>query len=159
MSNEHPVFSDKLDASGLRIAIVVSRFNRQITDRLLAGAQSALEEHGADPGAIEVYSVPGALEIGTVASALVRHRRPDVLVCLGCVVRGGTAHFEYVCDNAMRLIARIAARGDVGVGNGLLTVDTIVQAQERAGGSHGDKGREAALTALEVARTIQMIRA
>ncbi len=159
MSNEHPTFRpEELDASDLRCSVVVSRFNQRITDLLLDGALTALGECGARQDEIEVVSVPGALEIGTAAEALIRNRQPDLMVCLGCVIRGGTAHFDFVCREAMRAIGAIARRGDIAIGNGLLTVDTIVQAQERVGGSHGHKGREAALTAVEVAHTLRRIR-
>lgn len=157
MSDDSPDLQGKVDASGLRIAIVVSRFNQKITDRLLDGALEALTSHGADAKAIEVVHVPGALEIATVAARLIEKRELDVLICLGCVIQGGTAHFEHVCRGAMEAICNIASRGDIAVGNGLLTVDTIVQAEERAGGSHGHKGFEAALVAVEVAQTLKGI--
>ncbi len=157
MSDEAPNLDGSVDATGLRIAIVVSRFNRRITDKLLDGALDALISHGADSKDIEVFTVPGALEIGTVAARLVQRGGLDALVCLGCVIQGGTAHFEYVCRGAMQAISDIAARGDIAVGNGVLTVDSIVQAEERTGGSHGHKGREAALVAVEVAQTLKTI--
>jgi len=157
MSDDSPDLQGKVDASSLRIAIVVSRFNQKITDRLLDGALEALTSHGADATAIEVVHVPGALEIATVAARLIEKRELDVLICLGCVIQGGTAHFEHVCRGAMEAICNIAARGDIAVGNGLLTVDTIVQAEERAGGSHGHKGFDAALVAVEVAQTLKRI--
>jgi len=157
MSNDAPNLAGSVDAHGLHIAIVVSRFNQKITDKLLDGALEALEAHGADTAKIEVVSVPGALEIGTVAARLVQRGDIDVLVCLGCVIQGGTAHFEHVCTGAMQAISNLAARGDIAVGNGLLTVDTIIQAEERTGGSHGHKGAEAALVAVEVAQTLKRI--
>jgi len=157
MSEDTPDLQGKVDANDLRVAIVVSRFNKKITDKLLDGALEALTSHGADAKMIEVVSVPGALEIGTVAARLVQRGDLDVLICLGCVIQGGTAHFEHVCRGAMQAICNIAARGDIAVGNGLLTVDTIVQAEERAGGSHGHKGVEAALVAIQVAQTLKGI--
>ncbi|MDQ6963879.1 MAG: 6,7-dimethyl-8-ribityllumazine synthase, partial [Mariprofundales bacterium] len=125
MSDDRADLRGEVDASGLRIAIVVSRFNQKITDKLLDGAVDALTAHGADERMIEVVSVPGALEIGTVAARLVQRGGVDLLICLGCVIKGGSAHFEHVCREAMRAIAAIAARGDIAVGNGLLTVDTV----------------------------------
>jgi len=157
MSSDAPDLAGTVDASGLRIAIVVSRFNQKITDKLLDGALDALTSHGADAKMIEVVSVPGALEIGTVAARLVQRGGLDVLICLGCVIQGGTAHFEFVCQGAMQAISNLAARGDIAVGNGLLTVDNIVQAEERSGGSHGHKGETAALVAVEVAQTLRKI--
>ena len=101
--------------------------------------------------------VPGAFEIGTIAAKMVATGRFDAIVCLGCVIRGDTAHFDYVCQGAMDAIGKIAQRGDVGVGNGVLTVDSEEQARERIGGAHGHKGEEAALTAVEVARQLQAL--
>ncbi|MDX8408949.1 MAG: 6,7-dimethyl-8-ribityllumazine synthase [Mariprofundales bacterium] len=156
MSEDAPDLQGTVDASGLKIGIVVSRFNQGITDKLLEGALEVLAEHDADQKLIEVVSVPGALEIGTVAAKLAQNG-VDVLICLGCVIRGGTSHFEYVSENVMRAVGDLAARGDVAVGNGVLTLDNIIQAQERTGGSHGHKGKEAALVAVEVAQTLKRL--
>jgi len=151
MSLDAPRFSGAVDASGLRIGIVVSRFNGEITEALLEGAVNALKEHGTSDSDMRVVHVPGALEIGTIASRMAQSGQYDAVVCLGCVIRGGTAHFEYVCRGAMDAVSGVAQRGDVGVGNGVLTVDTIEQARDRVGGRHGHKGAEAALTAVEMA--------
>jgi 6,7-dimethyl-8-ribityllumazine synthase len=151
VSLDAPHLAGSVDASGLSVGIVVSRFNGAITEALLDGAVEALKTHGADAAAIRVVHVPGAFEIGTIAA------RFDAIVCLGCVIRGDTAHFEYVSQGAMDAIGRVAQRGDVGVGNGVLTVDTAEQARERVGGAHGHKGVEAALTAVEVARALQQL--
>ena len=156
MSEDAPNLHGKVDASGFKIGIVVSRFNQGITDTLLEGALEALAEHGADQKLIEVVSVPGALEIGTVAAKLVQNG-VEVLICLGCVIRGGTSHFEYVCENVMRTVGNLAARGDVAVGKWVLKLDNVIQAQERTGGSHGHKGKEAALVAVEVAQTLKRL--
>jgi len=155
MSLDAPRFSGTLDASGLRIGIVVSRFNKEITEALLQGATNALKEHGANDADVRVVHVPGALEIGTIAVRMALSGRFDAIVCLGCVIRGGTAHFEHVCRGAMEAVNAVARRGDIGVGNGVLTVDTIEQAKERVGGRHGHKGAEAALTAVEMARLLR----
>jgi len=101
--------------------------------------------------------VPGALEIGTIAARMASTGGYDAIVCLGCVIRGGTAHFDHVCRVSMDMIAAIAARGDLGVGNGVLTVDTHAQAVDRVGGAHGHKGAEAALTAIEVASLLKQL--
>jgi 6,7-dimethyl-8-ribityllumazine synthase len=151
MSLDAPQLAGSVDASGLRIGLIVSRFNEDITDALRDGAISALLEHGAQESDIHVVHVPGALEIGTIAARMANSGRYDALVCLGCVIRGGTAHFEHVCRVSMDMIAEVAARGDIAVGNGVLTVDTYEQAVDRIGGAHGHKGAEAALTAAEVA--------
>jgi len=154
MSLDAPRLSGAVDASGLHIGIVVSRFNGEITEALLEGAVNALKEHGANDSDVRVVHVPGALEIGTIASRMAQSGQYDAIVCLGCVIRGGTAHFEHVCRGAMDAISTVAQRGDIGVGNGVLTVDTIDQARDRVGGRHGHKGAEAALTAVEMARLI-----
>ncbi len=155
MSLEAPQLAGNVDAAGLSIGIVVSRFNASITERLLDGALAVLKEHGADEKSIRVVHVPGAFEIGTIAARMAANGTYDAIVCLGCVIRGDTAHFEYVCQGTMDAIGRVAQRGDVGVGNGVLTVDSVEQARERIGGIHGHKGAEAALTAVEVARLLQ----
>ncbi len=151
MSLDAPQLAGSVDASGLRIGLIVSRFNEDITNALRDGAITALLEHGARESDMHVVHVPGALEIGTIAARMANSGRYDALVCLGCVIRGGTAHFEHVCRVSMDMIADVAARGDIAVGNGVLTVDTYEQAVDRIGGVHGHKGAEAALTAVEVA--------
>ncbi len=157
MSLDAPHLAGHVDASGLRVGIIVSRFNADITEALLIGALSALKEHGSSDGDLTVVHVPGAFEIGTIAARMATTGRFDAIVCLGCVIRGDTAHFDYVCQGAMDAIGKIAQRGDVGVGNGVLTVDSVEQARERIGGAHGHKGEEAALTAVEVARQLQAL--
>ncbi len=157
MSLDAPRLSGTVDASGLHIGIVVSRFNGEITEPLLKGAVHALKEHGAHDSDMRVVHVPGALEIGAIASRMAQSGSYDAIVCLGCVIRGGTAHFEHVCRGAMDAISFVARRGDIGVGNGVLTLDTIEQARDRVGGSHGHKGAEAALTAVEMARLLKCL--
>jgi len=157
MSLDAPHLSGTVDATGLKIGIVVSRFNEDITSELAKGAVSALIEHGATNENIDVFHVPGALEVPTVASALYETERYDALVCLGCVIKGGTAHFEHVCRVAMDSIGRLAQIGEIPVTNGILTVDTHAQAVERIGGSHGHKGEEAALTAVEISAILKKI--
>lgn len=154
MSLDAPRLSGTVDASGLHIGIVVSRFNGEVTEALLEGAVNALKEHGASDSDMRVVHVPGALEIGAIASRMAQSGQYDAVVCLGCVIRGGTAHFEYVCRGAMDAVSHVAQRGDIGVGNGVLTVDTIEQARDRVGGGHGHKGAEAALTAVEMSRLL-----
>ena len=154
MSLDAPSFDSQLDAAGLRIGIVVARFNADITERLLEGAQAALLAHGAAEEDIRVARVPGALEIPAVAARMAETGF-DAIVCLGCVIRGGTAHFDHVCRVAMDGIGRVAELARAGVGNGVLTVDTREQALERVGGAHGHKGEEAALTAVEMAHLLR----
>jgi len=157
MSLDAPHLAGNVDATGLRIGIIASRFNADITDALLAGALSALKEHGAHDDDLHVLRVPGALEIPTIASALFYTGNFDALVCLGCVIKGDTAHFDHVCRVAMDSIGRMAETGELAISNGILTVDTHAQAVERIGGAHGHKGEEAALTAVEIARMIEAL--
>ncbi len=157
MSLDAPHLNGSVDASGLRVGIVVSRFNSDITEALRSGAVSALLQHGCQKEDMTTIYVPGAFEIGTIAVKMADSGRFDAIVCLGCVIRGDTAHFDYVCQGAMDAIGKVAQRGDVGVGNGVLTVDSSEQAYERIGGAHGHKGEEAALTAVEVARQLQAL--
>jgi len=157
MSLDAPRFSGDLDAGGLRIGVVVSRFNSAITEALFRGAIHALKEHGANNSDIRAVHVPGALEIGTIASRMAQSGQYDAIVCLGCVIRGGTAHFDYVCRGVMDAISVVAQRGDIGVGNGVLTVDTMDQASDRVDGKYGHKGADAALTAVEMARLLEKL--
>lgn len=140
-----------LDARGKRFAIVASRFNESVVDRLLAGARETLERRGAAPGAIAVYRVPGALEIPPVARRLVKGRRFDAVICLGAVIRGATPHFEYVAAESARGVADAGQKGRVPVIFGVLTTNTVRQAVDRARPGPGNKGAEAALAALEMA--------
>ncbi|MFW6080162.1 MAG: 6,7-dimethyl-8-ribityllumazine synthase [Gemmatimonadota bacterium] len=139
-----------LDAAGRQFAIVVSRFNESVTGALLDGARHALVERGADATRIDVYRVPGAWELpGAVARAL-GTARYDAIVAIGCVIRGETPHFDYVAGGAADGLAELARAADVPITFGLLTTDTAEQAAARAGGEHGNKGRDAALAALEM---------
>jgi len=157
MSLDAPHLMGTIDASGMNVGIIVSRFNADITGALLVGALSALKEHGSRDEDLMVIHVPGAFEIGTIAAKMANSGHFDAIVCLGCVIRGDTAHFDYVCQGAMDAIGIIAQRGDIGVGNGVLTLETVEQALERVGGAHGHKGEEAALTAIEVAYQLKYI--
>ncbi len=157
MSLDAPHLSGQVDAAGMNIGIVVSRFNGDITEALLDGAVSALKAHGSSDELLTIVHVPGAFEIGTIAARMAQCGRFDAIVCLGCVIRGDTAHFDYVCQGAMDAIGKVAQRGDVGVGNGVLTLDTHEQALARVGGAHGHKGEEAALTAVEVAQQLKAL--
>jgi 6,7-dimethyl-8-ribityllumazine synthase len=140
-----------LTAEGLRIGIVVSRFNQFITDRLLAGALDALERSGAAAGEIEVVRVPGSFEIPVAAKQLAESRHLDAVICIGCVIRGDTAHYEYVAGEAARGIQ--LAQMDTGVPMifCVLTCENLEQAIDRAGLKMGNKGFEAGLTAMEMA--------
>ena len=139
-----------LDASGLKIGIVVSRFNGFITEHLLNGAIDELVKHGADEGDIEIIRVPGAFEIPLVAKKLCS-RGNDAVVCLGAIIRGETPHFECVANEAARGVASVAREADIPIMFGVLTTDNVQQATDRAGGKRGNKGAEAALAAIEMA--------
>lgn len=138
-------------ARGLRFAVVASRFNEFIVERLLDAAVGTLVKHGAEPGDIEVVRVPGAFEIPLALKRMAASRKHDALIALGCVIRGATAHFDYVAGEAASGIGRVALEHEIPIGFGLLTVDTIEQAVERAGTKGGNKGADAALTAIEMA--------
>src|ERR1700756_1192098 len=142
----------QLSAAGLRIGIVVSRFNNFITDRLLAGALEALEQTGADEKQIEIVRVPGSLEIALAAKKLAAKGRVDSIICIGCVLRGETSHYDYVCSETARGIQ--IAQLDTGVPMAfcVLTCDTLEQAIDRAGLKSGNKGSDAGMAAGERAQ-------
>lgn len=142
---------------GLRIGVALARFNQGVTDRLLAGAMDALVRHGVADDAIDVVTVPGAFELPLCAERMAAAGRYDALVCLGAVVRGETPHFEFVAGEAARGIAEVARRHDLPVAFGVLTTDTVEQALARAGGERGNKGYEAAVTALEMVQVLRVV--
>jgi len=144
----------KLDAEGLRFGIVVGRFNSFISERLLEGALDALVRHGGDGEGIDVVRVPGAFEIPLVTQKMAESGKYDAVICLGAVIRGATPHFEYVSAEAAKGIAQVSLKTGVPVAFGILTTDSIEQAIERAGTKAGNKGFEAAMTAIETARLV-----
>ena len=146
------VVEGKLEAEGLRFGLVVSRFNEALTSRLEDGAIDCLVRHGADPEAISVFRVPGAWEIPMVAARVARDGVFDAVVCIGALVRGGTAHFDLIAAEVAKGIAQTAMSAGVPVTFGVITADTLEQAVERAGTKMGNKGWEAALAAIEMAR-------
>jgi 6,7-dimethyl-8-ribityllumazine synthase len=152
-------YEGRLDASALRIAIVVSRFNETITRQLLEGARDCLRRHGADDRALVVAWVPGAFEIPLAAQRLARSGQYDAVICLGAVIRGATAHFEHVAGQAAAGVARVALETGIPVIFGILTTDTIEQALERSGIKAGNKGFDAALAAIEMASLLGQISA
>lgn len=147
-----------LDATGMRFGIVVSRFNDIVSMPLLEGAVEALEVHGASADDIVVAWVPGAFETPIAAREIAEHGGVDAVVCLGAVIRGDTAHFDYVAGEAARGIATVHATTGVPATFGVLTVDTLEQAMDRAGGEHGNKGAEAAVTAIEMVSLLRELR-
>jgi len=145
------VLEGNLDGNGLRIAIVTSRFNAFITKELLAGARDALRRHGVRDQDVTVVWVPGSFELPQGAALVAQAERHEAIVCLGVVVRGATAHFEYVAGECARGIARVASQTGIPCAFGVLTTDTVEQAIERAGTKAGNKGFDAACTAIEMA--------
>lgn len=141
----------KLDASGLRFGIVVSRFNEFITDRLLRSAYDGLLRSGAQDGDLEIVRVPGAFEIPSAARTLAETRKYDAVICLGCLLRGDTAHYDVIVNEVARGIGQSAQETGVPHAFGVLTCDTLEQAIDRAGLKMGNKGFEAALAAIEMA--------
>ena len=144
-------------ARGLRFGIVASRFNDFIVDRLLEAAVDTLTKHGVAPGDIEVVRVPGAFETPLAIKKLATSRRYQALIALGCVIRGATAHFDYVAGEASRGISHVSLTEEIPVGFGILTVDTIEQAIERAGTKGGNKGVDAALAAIQMANVLRQL--
>jgi len=138
----------------MRIAIVASRFNDFVTDRLLAGAEEALREAGVAGGDVEVLRVPGAFELPITAQRIAETGRVAAVVCLGCLIRGATPHFEYIASACAHGIIAAAAATGVPMAFGVLTTNSVEEALERAGPGEGNKGREAALAALEMARLL-----
>jgi 6,7-dimethyl-8-ribityllumazine synthase len=151
------VFEGQLSATGLRFAIVVSRFNSFITERLLGGAMDALTRAGASADLIDVIKVPGSWEVPMIAAEVARHRY-DAVICLSAVIRGGTPHFDYVAGEAAKGIANVASETGVPVAFGVLTTNTLEQAIDRAGAKGGNKGFDAAMTAIEMANLLRTLR-
>ncbi len=141
----------KLDASGYSFGIVVSRFNEFITRRLLDSAIDCLHRHGRDDKSIDIVNCPGAFEIPQVAQQLALQNKYDAIVCLGCVIRGETPHFEYVANAVSTGLMRVSLEMKTPVAFGVLTTESLEQAIERAGGKGGNKGWDAALAAIELA--------
>jgi 6,7-dimethyl-8-ribityllumazine synthase len=141
----------------LRIGVALARFNQSVTDRLLAGALEGLARHGVASDAIDVATVPGALELPLCVQRLAATGRYDAIVCLGAVIRGETPHFEYVAGEAARGIGEVSRRQDLPIAFGVLTTDTVEQALARAGGERGNKGFEAAVTALEMVQVLRVL--
>lgn len=147
----------KLDGSGLRFAIIVSRFNSFIGERLVEGALDALHRHGTDPTAITTVRVPGAFEIPLVAKRLAATGEYDALICLGAVIRGATPHFDYVASEVSKGIATVSLESGVPIAFGILTTETIEQAIERAGTKAGNKGFDAAVSVIEMVNLLKAI--
>ena len=143
-------YEGKLVSSDMKIGIVVSRFNEFITSKLLGGALDALKRHDIKEKNVEIAWVPGAFEIPLIASKMAKSKKYDAVVCLGCVIRGNTSHYDYVCNEVTKGVAAISLQNDLPVIFGVLTTENIEQAIERAGTKVGNKGFEAATTAIEM---------
>ena len=147
-------YEGNFDARDLRVAVVVSRFNETISKQLLDGALDSLRRHGANEDNLSVTWVPGAYELPLAADRIAGSGAVDAVVCLGAVIRGETAHFEYVAGGAATGIAEVSLRTGVPVAFGVLTTETTEQAENRAGGKMGNKGAEAATAAIEMANLL-----
>jgi 6,7-dimethyl-8-ribityllumazine synthase len=149
------VYEGSLVATGLRVAIVVARFNALVTEQLLAGAADALRRHGVKDADVDVFRCPGTFELPPLLRRVARSGRYDAVVALGAVIRGGTPHFEYVAAEATKGIGAVSMEADCAVAMGVLTCDTMEQALERAGVKAGNKGAEAAAAAIEQANVLR----
>ncbi|HOE13801.1 MAG TPA: 6,7-dimethyl-8-ribityllumazine synthase [Candidatus Saccharicenans sp.] len=143
------VYEGKLQARGYKIAIVLSRFNQFISGRLLDGALEALDKLGVEEDNIEVYKVPGAFEVPLLAKKLAAKKQVDGLICLGALIRGDTPHFDYLSSEVTKGLSQVAIEEGLPISFGILTVETVEQAIERAGTKAGNKGYEAALAIVE----------
>src|SRR5204863_9588803 len=150
-------FEGNLSAAGLHFVIIVSRFNSFITDRLLAGALDALTRSGCPADNIEIVKVPGSWEMPVVARELARQKRHDAIIALGAVIRGETPHFDYVAGHAASGLAQVQSETGMPVALGVLTTNTVEQAIDRAGAKAGNKGFDAAMTAIEMANLLRRL--
>jgi 6,7-dimethyl-8-ribityllumazine synthase len=151
------VHEGSLIGSGIKVALVVSRFNSLVTDALLSGAADACLRLGVKDAEIDVFRCPGTFELGPIARRVARSGRYDAVVALGCVIRGGTPHFEYVAAEVVKAVAQVGMEADCAVSLGVLTCDTMEQALERAGLKGGNKGAEAVAAAIEQVHLIREV--
>ncbi len=151
------IVEGNLSAKGLKVAIVVSRFNDFISERLQDGAIDTLLRSGAADGDIDIFKVPGSFEMPVVAKTLARNGNHDAIICLGCIIRGATPHFDFVAGEAAKGIAKVSLDYERPISFGVITADNLEQAIERAGTKSGNKGRDAALTAIEMANLLKAI--
>lgn len=151
------VLQGQLIAKGKKFGLIVSRFNDFISSRLLDAAVDTLTRHGAKESDIEVVWVPGSFEISMVANKMAKSKKYNALICLGAIIRGGTPHFDYIASETAKGIAAVSMNTQVPASFGIITADTIEQAIERAGTKQGNKGRDAALSAIEMANLIEAL--
>ena len=151
-------FEGNLDAKGLRFAIIAGRFNSFITERLVGGAMDALRRSGASEDDIELVRVPGSWEMPLAVAAVLGQKRHDAVICLGAVIRGETPHFDYIAGETAKGIAQASLKAGVPVSFGVLTTNTLEQAIDRAGAKGGNKGFDAAMSAVEMANLLRGLR-
>lgn len=151
------IVEGKLQAQGLKFGIVISRFNEFITSKLLEGALDALLRHGAKENDIQIVRVPGSFEIPLIAKKLAQSGKFNAIICLGTLIRGATPHFDYIAAEVSKGIALVSLETGIPVSFGVITTETIEQAIERAGSKSGNKGWDAAMVAIEMARVIEQI--
>ncbi len=151
------VIEGKLQAEGLKFAIVVTRFNSFVVERLVEGAQDYLIRHGANPENIDLIRIPGAFELPVVCQKVAQKNEYDGIIALGAVIRGSTPHFDFVANEATKGLAQVSLNAGIPVGFGLLTTDTVEQAIDRAGLKAGNKGAESAAAVLETIRVLEQI--
>jgi len=154
----HKVYEGNLVAKGLKFAIIVSRFNNFVTERLLSGALDALARTGAAPEDIEIVRVPGSWEMPVIAAELARQKRHDAIICLSAIIRGETPHFDYIAAEAAKGLAQTSLQHGVPIAFGVLTTNTLEQAIDRAGAKSGNKGYDAAMSAIEMANLLKTLR-
>jgi 6,7-dimethyl-8-ribityllumazine synthase len=154
----HKTFEGQLNSKGLKFAILVSRFNSFVTDRLLAGALDALNRTGCAESDIEIVRVPGSWELPVVALEIGRQKRHDAIIALSAVIRGDTPHFDYVASEAVKGLGQVPMQTGVPVAFGVLTTNTLEQAIDRAGAKSGNKGFDAAMSAVEMASLMRKLR-
>ncbi|MBR1806409.1 MAG: 6,7-dimethyl-8-ribityllumazine synthase [Selenomonadaceae bacterium] len=151
------VYEGNISGRGLKFAIVVARFNEFITSKLLSGALDALKRHDTDDENISVAWVPGAFEIPLVAKKLATTRKFDAIICLGCVIRGSTTHYDYVCNEVSKGVAAVGLQSGIPTIFGVVTTENIQQAIERSGTKAGNKGFDAAISAMEMANLLNYL--
>ena len=152
------ILEGKVVAEGMKVGIVVARFNEFITSKLLSGAIDGLVRHDVNEDDVDVAWVPGAFEIPLVASKMAKSRKYDAVICLGAVIRGSTSHYDYVCNEVSKGIAAVSMENDIPVMFGVITTENIEQAIERSGSKAGNKGYECALSAIEMVNLIRKIK-
>ena len=152
------ILEGKVVAEGMKVGIVVARFNEFITSKLLSGAIDGLVRHDVNEDDVDVAWVPGAFEIPLVASKMAKSRKYDAVICLGAVIRGSTSHYDYVCNEVSKGIAAVSMENDIPVMFGVITTENIGQAIERSGSKAGNKGYECALGAIEMVNLIRKIK-